>query len=58
MRHFLAYLDPGSGSIIIQVIMGGVLGMGYMARKSIAAVLGRFRRKDKTKGGEKKEAKE
>jgi hypothetical protein len=40
-----AYLDPGSGSIIASVLVGGVAGIGVAARSWKARVGGAFRRK-------------
>lgn len=40
MLHFqFAYLDPGSGSILVQVVMGGVLGGAYVLRKWVAGIV-------------------
>lgn len=45
----LAYLDPNAGSILLQVVVGGVLGMGLTLRNRIGgwvrAVREFFRRK-------------
>ncbi len=30
--HFLQYLDPGSGSLIIQLVLAAVLGIGVATR--------------------------
>ena len=32
----LGYLDPGSGSMLLQVIFGGLLGATYVGRKFLA----------------------
>jgi hypothetical protein len=40
---FLAYLDPGSGSIMLQLLFGGVAGLAVLARlygRRIASTLG------------------
>jgi len=37
----LAYLDPGAGSILLQLLLAGVAGAGILAR----TLWGRFRRK-------------
>lgn len=29
MAHILAYLDPGAGSMLLQMILAGVLGLSY-----------------------------
>lgn len=42
-----AYLDPSSGAYLIQVIIGGVLGVGLFCRTQIAAFFGKFAKKEK-----------
>jgi hypothetical protein len=32
MRFVLAYLDPGSGSLIVQVLLGGAAGVAVMMK--------------------------
>jgi hypothetical protein len=39
----LAYIDPGSGSIIWQAAMGGILGGAYIVRNSIGRIITRGR---------------
>lgn len=34
----LAYLDPASGSIIIQAVIGAVAGIGIFGRRAISGV--------------------
>ncbi len=42
--HFIAYLDPGTGSLIVQFLLGAVVGTGVWFRKHvIATVAGLFR---------------
>ncbi|HVQ43911.1 MAG TPA: hypothetical protein VMT30_03010 [Candidatus Saccharimonadia bacterium] len=48
MKHLLAYLDPGAGSMLIQSIIGGVLGLAYAGRKTLHRVIGALRKKDST----------
>lgn len=36
-----AYVDPGTGSIILQVVIGGVLGASYFMRNRIKRLLSR-----------------
>ena len=36
MPHF-AYLDPNAGSILLQVVVGGVLGAGLTLRNRLGA---------------------
>jgi hypothetical protein len=42
------YLDPGSGSFILQMLVAGAAGFLYIMRNQIARFFGIFRRKDKT----------
>lgn len=43
MITFLSYIDPGSGSMVVQVAMGVVLGAGYAARQHIANFVSKVR---------------
>jgi hypothetical protein len=38
MQHFLIYIDPGSGSYLVQVIVAAVLGVAFFF-KNIAAYI-------------------
>lgn len=38
----LAYLDPGSGSLILQAVLGGVAGLGVAAKAMRNRWRGRF----------------
>lgn len=40
----VAYLDPGSGSLLLQLILGFGLGMGLFFRQSLARLMRVFRR--------------
>ena len=42
--HFtpLSYLDPGSGSILIQVLIAALLGIGVVVRASWSKIKGWF----------------
>lgn len=44
----LAYLDPGSGSIIIQLIIAALLGLGVFVRVQWSRIKSLFGRKDTT----------
>lgn len=35
MDLFISYLDPGTGSVIIQAVIGAVAGIGIFGRKAI-----------------------
>lgn len=39
----LAYIDPSTGSLLIQAIIGAVAGIGVFGRRSVAAVMHRIR---------------
>ena len=41
-----AYLDPGSGSFLIQLVIAGLLGAALAVRMSWSRIKGVFRRKD------------
>ncbi len=41
-----AYLDPASGSIILQAVIGALVGAGYVVRKRVRSVFDGFRKKD------------
>ena len=47
-RPAAAYLDPGAGSMLLQVLLGGVAAMGVIARlywrRVTAAISGRLQR--------------
>jgi len=43
----LAYIDPVSGTIVLQLIIAGVIGTIAFFHRSIARVLGLFSRSDK-----------
>jgi len=44
-----AYIDPGTGSVIVQAIIGAIVGGGYILRKNFRAMMGFLKRKPKTK---------
>jgi hypothetical protein len=44
MQPILAYIDPGSGSLMLQLLVGSMLGAGLFFRQSISRVLSLFRR--------------
>jgi hypothetical protein len=41
-----AYLDPGSGSILIQLLLAAILGLGIMFRSQLAKIKSLFGGKD------------
>jgi hypothetical protein len=44
----LAYIDPGAGSILIQVIIGTVLAVPYLLRRQIGRVFQALRQRRPT----------
>lgn len=44
-RPLAAYLDPGSGSMLLQVVLGGVAAVGVVARLYWHRLTSLFRRK-------------
>lgn len=42
-----AYLDPGSGSLVLQVIIGGVLGFGVLLKVYWTKIIRLFSKKKK-----------
>jgi hypothetical protein len=46
MHHLmLAYLDPGTGSIIVQSLIGAIAGIAYFGRHLFSRLLSTLRRK-------------
>ena len=45
--HALAYIDPGSGSLIIQVIIASILAVPYFLRTQIGRAIGTIRGRGK-----------
>ena len=46
----VAYLDPGSGSLIISAVVGGAAGAAVAVKQARARVTGVFKRKGKQTG--------
>jgi hypothetical protein len=44
MQHFLLYIDPGSGSYLIQAIVAGVLGVAFFFKNIIFVIKHFFHR--------------
>jgi len=40
----VAYIDPGSGSLLLQLLVGSIVGLGLFFRHNLARVLRLFRR--------------
>ena len=43
MRFVFAYLDPGSGSIIIQAVIAGIVALPIVFRSRVSAFIRRLR---------------
>ena len=43
MSHLLAYIDPGSGSLIIQAVIATLIAIPIFFRAQIARIVNRFR---------------
>jgi len=41
---FLAYIDPGAGSLVIQALIAAAVSVPFFFRNAIRSTLGRFRR--------------
>jgi hypothetical protein len=40
----LGYIDPGSGSLLLQLVVGSAVGLGLFFRQNVVRVLRLFRR--------------
>jgi len=47
-----AYIDPGSGSIVLQMILAAIAGGVFYFRSALARFVGFFRRNDEGKSGD------
>jgi hypothetical protein len=48
MRFFFLYIDPGSGSMLIQMLIGAVVAAGVFFRRIKSLFVQFFKRKDKS----------
>jgi hypothetical protein len=46
MNDFLAYLDPGSGSLIIQAVIATIVAVPFFFRQQIGRIVRAIRRGD------------
>lgn len=55
MRHLLlAYLDPGTGSFVAQIVIGAVVGIGVVVKAFWRNIVGLFSKpKDKDQSADK-----
>ena len=44
IRIFAGYIDPSSGSFVIQAVVGSVMGVSYMARTRIKMIMSKFKK--------------
>ena len=47
MLFRFAYIDPGTGSFVLQAVIGTILGVGYTVRRQIATLVGKITGKNK-----------
>jgi hypothetical protein len=45
MRFLIGYIDPGTGSMLVQSVVGGVVGLIYVGRRHIARLASLVRRR-------------
>lgn len=50
LAKMLAYLDPGSGSMLLQLLLAALLGMGVLVRSQWKRIKTLFGRKDVEEG--------
>jgi hypothetical protein len=48
MHHFLAYIDPGSGSLIIQAVIASIVAIPFFFRHQIGRFVRAVRRTDES----------
>ncbi len=44
MIRFMAYIDPASGSLILQAAIGTIMGVSFAARNQIRDIIAKFRK--------------
>ena len=44
MQPMVAYIDPGSGSLMLQLLVGSVVGLALFFRQNLARLFRLFRR--------------
>jgi hypothetical protein len=47
VQHFLLYIDPGSGSLFLQILAGGLLATGMFVKTYWLKIKSFFRKGDK-----------
>jgi hypothetical protein len=53
--NIFAYLDPGTGSLVLQAIVGGLLGIGVLVKAYWSKIKGLFAGGKKTKSEDSEE---
>jgi len=43
---FQLYIDPGTGSLLLQVVIGGIVAFGLFFKNKLRAILSIFKKKD------------
>jgi hypothetical protein len=51
-----AYIDPGSGSLLLQAILAAVISVPFFFRRTIGGALGRLRRRPRAEASRGSEA--
>jgi hypothetical protein len=51
----LAYIDPGTGSLLVQAILAGVLSIPFFFRRSIGGLLSRVRTRHTSRNSDESE---
>ncbi len=44
MGRFLAYIDAGTGSFVLQATVGVIIGVSYAVRNRVRMVIGKFKK--------------
>ncbi len=50
LKPVYAYLDPGTGSLIVQILIGGIVAVGAAIKMYWVRIVGFFSRKENKKG--------
>jgi hypothetical protein len=50
MELIYAYIDPGSGSLVVQALIAGLVAVPIFFRRHIARVIGTLRGRDQASG--------
>ena len=50
MELVFAYIDPGSGSLIVQALIAGLVAVPVLFRRQLARIIGGLRHQDEVPG--------